>query len=69
MMYLWLLSCALKSGALNNGFDMSSYTLKANMVVVETIPSFRSRVFYVTNKHIQKGLSEFKKLLILAADE
>ena len=35
------------------------------MVVVETIPTYKSKVIPVTNGHIKQGLAEFKKLLIL----
>ena len=61
MMYLWLLSCLFK----HKGLD---YQLKANMVVVETIPEFKSRVYSVNNKQIKQGLNEFKNLLILVAN-
>lgn len=61
-MYLWLMSCYLKQNGIN-------YKPKANMVVVETIPEYRTRIFSVNNKHIQRGLKEFKELLILAANE
>ena len=61
--YGFLLSCAVKKL-----FNLS-YKLKANMVVVETIPDFSSRVYKVHNKDIKRGLNEFKKLLILIADE
>ena len=58
--YLWLLACCAKT----KGID---YQLKANMVVVETIPDFNSKVYKVSGKHIKQGLDEFKKLLILVA--
>lgn len=60
-MYLWMLSCAIKH---LNGIN---YDLKANMLVVETIPEFRSRIYSVSGTQIKKGLEEFKKLLILVA--
>lgn len=61
-MYLWLLSSYYRSKGIN-------YKLKANMVVVETIPEFKSKVYKVYNKHIKRGINEFKKLLALVANE
>lgn len=58
--YLWMLACYCK----NKGMD---YQLKANMVVVETIPDFNSKVYKVNGKQIKQGLDEFKKLLILVS--
>lgn len=60
-MYLWILACYFKHNLIN-------YRLKANMVVVETIPDFKTRIYKVNNKHIKQGLDEFKKLLILVAN-
>lgn len=60
-MYLWLLSCWHK-------YNYETYNLKANMVVVETIPEFKSRVYSVNDKQIKRGLNEFKNLLILVAN-
>lgn len=60
-MYLWLLACYYKHKGIN-------YTPKANMVVVETIPKFRTRICSVNGKYIKQGLDEFKKLLILVAN-
>lgn len=57
-MYGWLMSCLMQS----SGID---YKCKMNMVVVETIPTYKSKVIPVTNGHIKQGLAEFKKLLIL----
>ena len=60
-MYLWLLGCMLK----HQGLD---YKPKANMVVVNTIPDFRTKIFPVNGKHIREGLAEFKNLLILVTE-
>ncbi len=60
-MYLWIMSCYLQHKGIN-------YKPKANMVVVETIPDFKTKVYPVGGKDIKKGLSEFKKLLILVAE-
>jgi len=61
-MYLWLLNCAMHY---TRGID---YKLKANMLVVETIPTFQSRIYAVKKKHILQGIEEFKNLLILVAE-
>jgi len=60
-LYAWLVSCAMKSKGLN-------YKMKANMLVVETIPEFKSKVFPVGGIQVNKGLAEFKKLLLLVAE-
>lgn len=57
-MYMWLLNAAIKA---KYGYV---YALKANMVVVETIPNFKSKCFKVNGKHIEFGLKEFKRILI-----
>jgi hypothetical protein len=38
------------------------------MVVVETIPDYKTKIFSVNGKQIKEGLDEFKKLLILVAN-
>lgn len=58
-MYLWLLQCAVQK---EYGLI---YTSKANMLVVETIPNFSSKVYAVNGIEIRKGLQEFKKLITL----
>lgn len=55
-MYLWLVGCYFKSVGLN-------YNYRANMLVVETIPPFKTRVCPVSPKDINKGMKEFKKLI------
>ena len=60
-MYSWLMSCYLQQ----EGFK---YKLKVNMLVVETIPPFRTKICSVNGKHIKQGLEEFKKLLIIVAN-
>lgn len=57
-MYLWLLNSAIQA---NFGYV---YKLKANMLLVETIPNFNSKVCPVNGEYIKKGLAEFKQLLI-----
>lgn len=58
-MYLWLLSAYIKK------IYPKSFTQRANMIVVSTIPDFQSNVFPVSNKQIQLGLEEFGYLLRL----
>jgi hypothetical protein len=59
-MYLWLLQNALR---------LKDYKYKVNILAVETIPDFKNRIFHISSKWIDKGLREFKELLILAAYE
>lgn len=61
-MYSWLLIAALKQY-----YDIS-YPLEANMLVVETIPNYKSAIYKVGNKSIQKGLKELRELLIKVAE-
>lgn len=61
-MYLWLLQAAIKE---LYGY---SYKLRTNIIVIETIPEFKSKVFQVNTSHIQKGLSEFKQLITLVIE-
>lgn len=42
-------------------------TRKANVLVVETVPNHNSAVFQVKNSDIQRGLEEFKRLIIEVA--
>lgn len=60
-MYLWLLNAVVQA---KWGYV---YKLKSNIVLVETIPNFRSKVCKVNNGYIKKGLAEFKQLLIHVA--
>lgn len=57
-MYLWLLQCTAQT------LWGITYKSKANMLVVETIPNFKCKVFPVNGSHIKAGLEEFKNLLI-----
>jgi hypothetical protein len=60
--YLWLLKHALKQI-----YDLD-YKLKANILVIETVPEFKSKVYPIGGKHIQAGLAEFKNLLTLVVE-
>lgn len=60
--YLWLLQCAIKE--LYN----LNYKSKVNIVVIETIPDFKSKVYPVNGKQIKEGLAEFKRLLTLVVE-
>jgi len=57
--YLWLLKNAIKQI-----YDLD-YKLKANILVIETVPDFKSKVYPISGKHIKAGLDEFKNLLTL----
>lgn len=57
-LYLWLLSAAMKH------LKGITYELHANMLLVETFPEFNTRVCAVNGIHIQKGLQEFKELIV-----
>lgn len=65
-MYLWLLQAAVRSMGIE---DIEDYKYKVNILVVETIPEYKTKVCHIAKKWIDKGLSEFKNLLILAANE
>lgn len=57
-MYLWLLNAAMLN------LHGPGYTLNANMLLVETIPNFKTKIYKVNGNYIQRGLEEFKDLLI-----
>lgn len=57
--YSWLLKSALKYL-----YDLE-YTINVNMLVIETIPEFNSKVYPLNGKQIKYGLDEFKSLLSL----
>jgi len=59
--YLWLLNCVM-----HFKYNLD-YSLRVNMLVVETSGAFNSGVYPVTKKQVLQGLEEFKKLLILVA--
>ena len=60
--YLFLLQAAI------NQQSEQTFKYGANMVVVETVPNFQSKVYPVSNKLIKAGLDEFKRLLIILAE-
>ena len=53
--YMYLLGAAL---------NKKGYKMKGNMIVVETLPVYDTMVYKVTSEEIQKGLQEFKTLLL-----
>ena len=61
-LYLWLLNLTLYH---TRGLQ---YKLRSNMLVIETIPEYKSRVCSVSKKYILEGLSEFKKLIMLVVN-
>lgn len=58
-LYLWMLQCAMKE------IYNLSYKSKVNILVIETIPDFKSRVCVIKGKDIKAGLNEFKNLITL----
>lgn len=58
-MYLWLLQAAVKE------IYGLTYSLKANILAIETVPEFKSKVYPIAGKYIKTGLDEFKTLLTL----
>ena len=61
--YMWLLQSALKH--LSN---INDYSYKANIIVVETAPEYKNKVFPIAGAYIREGLKEFKNLLKLVID-
>lgn len=59
-LYFWLLQAAL----INKDEKYKNYTLKANMLVVETVLDFSARVFPVGGRQITEGLQEFKNIVM-----
>lgn len=57
-MYMWLLQCAIREHYNVN------YKYKSNILVIETLPEYASKVFSVNGKYINAGVKEFKQLLI-----
>ena len=57
-MYGWMLRMAAKQL-----WDMNSPSMKANMLVVSTVPNYYSTVFAVFDTHIKRGIEEFSELL------
>lgn len=62
-MYSWLLQGVMHT------LGLGDYTLKANILVVETIPEFKTRICKISKKWIDYGRKEFKNLMFLVADE
>jgi len=56
-LYAWLLKAALKQT------KQIDYPLNANVLVVESIPEYNTKIYRITNSHIQAGLEEFKELV------
>jgi len=60
--YSWL----LRLYAEKNNIKVDSF--KANMLVVSTVPDYRSGIFKVRTSDVQRGFDEFKYLLKLVAE-
>lgn len=58
-LYVWLLQAAIKTIR-----NCEGYKFKANMLVVETVPNFKSIAYPVNSKEIRSGLDEFKKIIV-----
>ena len=59
-MYVWLLNCYMQTQGIH-------YKSQVNMILVETTPNFETRICKVGGKYVDKGLKEFKKLLMEVA--
>lgn len=57
-MYSWMLR-----NYVQKQYNIKPSSLTANMLLISTIPDYRSGVFKVTNNEIRKGFLEFKDLL------
>lgn len=61
-MYMWLLTLVS-----NHIYDIKNPTLKGNMLLVSTIPEYKSGIFEIHKKEFIRGFNEFKHLLKLVA--
>lgn len=61
--YLWLLQHVMRDLHPNIKF-----TYNCNILAVQSIPDYESKIFKVSKKWIDKGLEEFKKLILLVND-
>lgn len=57
-MYGWMLKLACEKE-----WNIQSPSMTSNMLLVSTIPTYKSGVFRVYSSHINKGVSEFAELL------
>lgn len=62
-MYSWLLQSAIKV------LRGTVYDFRSNILVIETIPEYNTRICRMSKKIVEFGLQEMKKLLIMIADE
>lgn len=56
-MYGWMLRMA------SNVLGVENPTMQANMLLISTVPNYRSGVFTVLNSHIKRGVEEFSELI------
>ena len=63
-MYMWLLQAYVQKEYTENTFRYQS-----NILIIETIPEYLVRVCNINNTWVQRGVKEFKDLLILASNE
>ena len=60
--YSYLLSFVIKKY-----YNVSNFSMKANMLLVSTVPDYGAGVYSVSKKELLRGFEEFKKLLRMAA--
>jgi hypothetical protein len=60
--YSYLLSLVIKKY-----YNVSNFSMKANMLLVSTVPDYGAGVYSVSKKELLRGFEEFKKLLRMAA--
>lgn len=61
-MYIWLLNAYCKLNYEGN------YKLEANMLLIETIPNYSTRLCPVNGNYVNAGLKEFKELITTLAE-
>lgn len=60
--YSYLLSLVIKKY-----YNVSNFSMNANMLLVSTVPDYGAGVYSVSKKELLRGFEEFKKLLRMAA--
>lgn len=62
MMYLWMLKLYAQKY-----YNMEHPSMRANMMLVSTIPDYRAGIYRCHNNEIAEGFKEFKRLLRMVA--
>lgn len=60
--YSYLLSLVVKKY-----YNVDDFTMKANMLLVSTVPDYGAGIYPVSKKELLRGFEEFKKLLRMVA--